>query len=80
MTLATPSGPVAPRPAVVKHTPTRAPDPSAPLDARALMARGYSKDEAYALLRRHGVKVPGGRRKRIAVTVLERIERGELAP
>lgn len=55
-------------------------DPDAPLTADDLMTRGYSKDEAYALLRRFGVKVPGGRRKRIAVTVLERIERGELAP
>ena len=49
-----------------------------PLDYPALRDRGYSEREARALLRRHGVKVPGGRRIRIDATVLVRIERGEL--
>lgn len=52
----------------------------APLDYEALRERGYSKDEAYGLLRRRGVKVPGGRKRRISLEVLTRIERGELAP
>lgn len=51
-----------------------------PLDYRALMERGYSEREARTLLRRHGVRVPGGKRQRIALEVLVRIERGELAP
>lgn len=51
-----------------------------PLDYSALRARGYSKDEAYGLLRRRGVKVPGGRKRRIAADLLHRIERGEIAP
>jgi hypothetical protein len=55
-------------------------DQKAPLDREALQARGYTRDEAYGLLRRFGVKLPGGRRKRIAVDVLEKVERGELAP
>lgn len=50
----------------------------APLDAKALMARGYSQHEAYGLLRRHGVKVPGGRRLRISAVLLGQIERGEV--
>lgn len=53
--------------------------PAAPLDAEALMERGYTRDEAYALLRRHGVRVTGGRRQRISVAVLEAIERGDRA-
>lgn len=48
------------------------------LDRKALQERGYTEKEAYALLRRHGVRVPGGRRARIAQSVLERIERGEI--
>lgn len=52
--------------------------PSAPLDAEALQARGYTRDEAYALLRTHGVRIPGGRRRRISPSVLGRIERGEV--
>ena len=49
-----------------------------PLDARALQARGYTEQEAYGLLRRHGIKLHGGRRKRIHPDVLARIERGEI--
>lgn len=52
----------------------------APLDSRGLQERGYTKAESYGLLRRHGVKVPGGRRKRISMEVLRQIERGEVAP
>lgn len=52
--------------------------PVGPLDHEALMSRGYSEREAYALLRRHGVRLPGAKRSRIAVSVLEAIERGEL--
>lgn len=48
-----------------------------PLDSKALMDRGYTEQEAYALLRAHGVRIPGGRRRRIALDVLEAIERGE---
>lgn len=48
------------------------------LDRKALQERGYTEKEAYALLRRHGFRVPGGRRARIAQAVLERIERGEI--
>lgn len=51
--------------------------PSAPLDYRALMQRGYSQAEAYALLRRHGVRLPGAKKARIATSVLESIERGD---
>lgn len=51
--------------------------PSKPLDSDDLMNRGYSEKEAYGLLRRHGVRLPGAKRIRIAVTVLEAIERGE---
>lgn len=50
----------------------------APLCAAELQQRGYTRQEAYGLLRRHGVQVPGGRRLRISRSVLERIERGEL--
>lgn len=50
-----------------------------PLDYAALRERGYTEREAYALLRRHGVKVPGGRRRRISPELLVRIERGEVA-
>lgn len=50
----------------------------APLDSDALVARGYSVKEAYGLLRRHGVRLPGAKRARIALAVLEAIERGEL--
>lgn len=53
--------------------------PSYPLDHAALLDRGYSKDEAYALLRAHGVKLPGGRRARISLEVLTRIEAGEIS-
>ena len=49
-----------------------------PLDSHALQARGYSQQEAYGLLRQHGVRLPGGRRARISREVLERIERGDL--
>lgn len=49
-----------------------------PLDYHALVERGYSEKEAYALLRRHGVRLPGGRRSRISVDVLTRIEAGEI--
>lgn len=49
-----------------------------PLDARDLRERGYSQHEAYGLLRRHGVKIPGGRRLRIAPQILKQIERGEV--
>ena len=52
--------------------------PAAPLDVEALQARGYTRDEAYALLRRHGVRIPGGRRMRISPVVLGRVERGEV--
>lgn len=55
-------------------------EPSVPLDHTALVDRGYSTDEAYALLRAHGVKLPGGRKRRISLAVLTRIEAGELAP
>lgn len=57
-----------------------APEREAPavLDRRALQDRGYTEKEAYALLRRHGVRVPSGRRARIALSILERIERGEV--
>lgn len=55
-------------------------EPSVPLDHSALVVRGYSADEAYALLRAHGVKLPGGRKRRISLSVLTRIEAGELAP
>lgn len=55
-------------------------EPSVPLDHTALVERGYSTDEAYALLRAHGVKLPGGRKRRISLAVLTRIEAGELAP
>lgn len=51
-----------------------------PLDAEALQARGYSVNEAYALLRAHGQRLPGARRTRIAKSVLDRVERGELSP
>ena len=53
-------------------------DPDAPLAYEDLRARGYTKPQAYGLLRRHGVRVPGGRRKRISRDVLARIERGEV--
>lgn len=53
-------------------------DPAAPLDYEALRARGYTEREAYALLRRHGVRVL--RKRRIRPDVLEAIERGERAP
>lgn len=52
--------------------------PAAPLDSSALVHRGYTRHEAYALLRSHGVRVPGGKRRRISVSILERIERGEV--
>ena len=52
--------------------------PAAPLDVEALQARGYTRDEAYALLRKHGVRIPGGKRMRISPMVLGRIERGEV--
>jgi len=51
-----------------------------PLDAKALQERGYSTAEAYALLNAHGQRLPGGRRARIAKSVLDRVERGELSP
>lgn len=55
------------------------PDQAKPvLTATDLQHRGYSEREAYALLRRHGVRLPGARRARIAASVLERIERGEI--
>lgn len=57
-----------------------APPDDRPLDAAALQERGYSVQEAYTLLRTHGQRLPGGRRARIAKSVLERIERGELSP
>lgn len=50
-----------------------------PLDYAALRERGYSEREARGLLRVWGVVVPGGRKQRIAVEVLARIERGEVA-
>jgi hypothetical protein len=50
----------------------------APLDHKALVARGYSEKEAYGLLRRYGVHAPGGRRRRVARDVLAVVERGEL--
>lgn len=52
--------------------------PAAPLDYKALQSRGYTEHEARALLRTHGVKVPGGRRRRISPSTLARIERGEI--
>ena len=52
--------------------------PSRPLDANALQERGYSRDESYALLRVHGVKLSTGGRIRISAAVLGRIERGEV--
>lgn len=52
-------------------------DADAPLTAEDLMARGYSQKEAYALLHRHGVRLPGAKRIRISKKVLERIEQGE---
>lgn len=57
-----------------------APADDRPLDAGALQERGYSVQEAYTLLRTHGQRLPGGRRARIAKSVLERVERGELSP
>lgn len=57
-----------------------APADDRPLDAAALQERGYSVQEAYTLLRTHGQRLPGGRRARIAKSVLERIKRGELSP
>lgn len=51
-----------------------------PLDSKALRERGYTKPETYALLRRWGVKTPGGRKKRISRDLLARYERGELKP
>lgn len=60
---------------VVKESPR---PKGGPLDFGDLRARGYSEPEAYALLRNHGVQVL--RKRRIALEVLVRIERGELAP
>lgn len=57
-----------------------APPDDRPLSSDDLKARGYSTDETYALLRAHGVRLPGGRRMRIARAVLEQVERGELTP
>lgn len=57
-----------------------APADDRPLDSKALQERGYTEQESYALLRAHGHRMPGGRRIRIAKSVLERIERGELSP
>lgn len=57
-------------------TATVAPPP--PLDAEALQDRGYSRREAYGILRRHGVRLPGGRRLRISLDLLIKIERGEV--
>lgn len=57
-----------------------APVDDRPLDSKALIERGYTSHEAYALLRAHGHRMPGGRRIRIAKSVLDRIERGELSP
>lgn len=59
--------------------PAKAVDLDAPLAYEDLRARGYTKPQAYGLLRRHGVRVPGGRRKRISRELLVRIERGEVA-
>lgn len=52
--------------------------PAAPLDHKGLQERGYTDHEARALLRTHGVRVPGGRRRRISPSMLARIERGEI--
>lgn len=51
-----------------------------PLCVEDLQERGYTSTEAYELLKAHGVRLPGGRRRRIALSVLERIETGEIAP
>ena len=56
------------------------PEQDKPLDYSQLRSRGYTEREAYGLLRRHGVKVPGGRKRRITLSLLTRIERGEIAP
>lgn len=55
-----------------------APPDDRPLGAKELQERGYTEQEAYGLLRNHGLRMPGGRRIRIARSVLERIERGEI--
>lgn len=57
-----------------------APVDDRPLDAQALRDRGYSLNEAYALLDRYGQRLPGARRARIAKSVLDQVERGELSP
>lgn len=51
---------------------------TAPLTYEDLRERGYSQKEAYGLLHRHGVQLPGAKRLRISLDVLEKVERGEL--
>jgi hypothetical protein len=57
-----------------------APPDDRPLDAKALQDRGYSLNEAYVLLDKYGQRLPGARRARIAKSVLDQVERGELSP
>lgn len=57
-----------------------APIDDRPLDAKALQDRGYSLNEAYVLLDKYGQRLPGARRARIAKSVLDQVERGELSP